>query len=80
MIQNRHLLNTLNEVSDFIETHDSVMDIVSQNICHSHLFKSNKDVLHPYIYIYISQMNDINDLITHQVFVSKFKHFCECPL
>ena len=26
-------------------------------------------------------MNDINDLITHQVFVSKFKHyFCECLL
>ena len=26
-------------------------------------------------------MNDISDLITHQVFVFKFKHyFCECPL
>ena len=44
MIQKRHLLNTFNEVSYFIETHDSVMDIVSQNICHSHLFKSNQDV------------------------------------
>lgn len=77
MIQKRHLLNTVNEVSYFIETHDSVMDIVFQNICHSHLFKSNQDVLHPNIYF----SNDISDLITHQVFVFKFKHyFCECPL
>ena len=62
VIRKRHLLNTLNEVSYFIKTHDSVKDIVSQNICHSHLLKAIT-FLH-----YMYQINDINNLIIHQSF------------
>lgn len=74
MIQKGHLFNKINEISYFIKTHDSVKDIVSQNTCLSHLLKAM-----PFALQYTYQINDINDLIIHQVFFFQVKHsFCGC--
>lgn len=49
-------------LATLLKTRDSVKDIVSQNICHSHLLKAIT-FLH-----YMYQINDINNLIIHQRF------------